>query len=173
MGMQKRILVQPNILILHLKRFVPNFEKRRYDKRHQFVDIPTTLDWQSLTSESTRAESTTSRRLPAHPLAREVSSTDVVADACIQPTVSANSEQSYLLRAVIAHSGASPQAGHYVCYTRCESGTWWLYNDSEVRELGRGQYQRELGRKAYIIVYVLGNHQKFHPLKMAAFGMTS
>ena len=44
--------------------------------------------------------------------------------------------QLYDLRSVIVHLGTSVQAGHYFTVARHETntGTWWLYNDSERKE---------------------------------------
>jgi len=62
----------------------------------------------------------------------------------------------YNLRAVVAHDGASPHSGHYVTYARGETGSWRLFDDSFVKELPNGQDTlRSLGRKAYILFYVL------------------
>lgn len=62
----------------------------------------------------------------------------------------------YNLRSAISHDGASPHSGHYVCYARNEQGAWRLYDDSLVKDLPSGQDTlRSLGRKAYILFYVL------------------
>jgi len=42
--MEKALVSPPRVLVLHLKRFVPNYQMRRYDKQHQRVDIPLQLD---------------------------------------------------------------------------------------------------------------------------------
>jgi len=79
------------------------------------------------------------RRLPAEALAD---------DAALGPI--------YDLRSVIAHDGASPHSGHYTCYARGEKGNWRHYDDSLVREIPADQdILGNLGRKAYILFYVL------------------
>lgn len=42
--MQKHLLEPPRVLMLHLKRFVPNFQRRRFDKCQADVLIPDELD---------------------------------------------------------------------------------------------------------------------------------
>lgn len=62
----------------------------------------------------------------------------------------------YELRSIVSHEGASPHSGHYVCYARGDTGKWRLYDDSLVKELPAEQdTPRSLGRKAYILFYVL------------------
>lgn len=62
----------------------------------------------------------------------------------------------YELRSVVAHDGASPHSGHYVTYARGDTGAWRLYDDSLVKEFPASQDPlRSLGRKAYILFYVL------------------
>eukprot|EP00438_Fugacium_kawagutii_P028392 Skav205705 [mRNA] locus=scaffold608:7442:10114:- [translate_table: standard] len=57
----------PRVLVLHLKRFVPNMEKQCYEKQHQAVDIPSLLDLGATLSGNTGSASPP--RLPARPLA--------------------------------------------------------------------------------------------------------
>jgi len=38
--MEKTLVIPPRTLVLHLKRFVPNVERRRYEKRHQQLAFP-------------------------------------------------------------------------------------------------------------------------------------
>jgi ubiquitin C-terminal hydrolase len=62
----------------------------------------------------------------------------------------------YDLRAIVSHDGASPHSGHYVCYARGSNGSWRLYDDSMVKEYSAtDEPHRNLGRKAYILFYVL------------------
>jgi hypothetical protein len=42
--LEKRLVVTPRLLVLHFKRFIPNLEKRSYDKRHEAVAPPLKLD---------------------------------------------------------------------------------------------------------------------------------
>lgn len=200
--MEKDLAAPPRVLVLHLKRFVPNLEKQRYDKRHQIVEIPSTFDLAAclrgtdesgaVAAASTLASSEvllsgpcpSPARLPARPFAAEVDLPSAVpaspakrpASEMAPSTPSRRSAPSsmavgenalvaaparapglcYSLRAIVAHDGTSPHSGHYVCYARGEEGRWRLYDDSLVRELAAGEEpQHELGRKAYIIFYVL------------------
>jgi len=62
----------------------------------------------------------------------------------------------YNLRSIVAHEGPSPNSGHYVCYARSEKNIWKVFDDSVVKELPAGQEpHHSLGRKAYILFYVL------------------
>jgi len=73
----------------------------------------------------------------------------------LSPTVTGG--PIYELRSIVAHDGASPHSGHYVCYARGDTGKWRLYDDSLVKEVE--DPQRHLGRKAYILFYVLRGRQ--------------
>lgn len=145
--MEKHLTAPPRVLVLHLKRFTPNLEKQRYDKQHQHVDIPSTLDLNAvLGSSAAVGPGFSPPRLPARPLAAE-------ADA---PAAPETPVLQYNLRAVVAHDGGSPHSGHYTCYAHGEDGTWRLYDDSIVRDIPAGQeLHRTLGRLSYIVFYVL------------------
>jgi len=138
----------PRVLALHLKRFVPNMEKQRYEKQHQAVDIPSLLDLGATLSGN--AAGASPPRLPARPLAP-------LAIAPDSPETKASVQLRYGLRAVVAHEGASPRAGHYVCYAKSASGEWRLYDDSRVTRLADGEEPQDLGRKAYMLFYVLNS----------------
>ncbi|CAJ1451677.1 unnamed protein product [Effrenium voratum] len=128
----------PKVMVLHLKRFVPNMEKQIYEKQHQAVRIPSTLDL---------GLACASPRPPARPLAAESPSR-------VSPGSPAG--PSYRLRAVVAHDGPSPRAGHYVCYSCSATGEWSLYDDSRVKRLPVGEEPwSEVGIKAYMLFYVL------------------
>jgi len=135
--LHKAIATPPRILILHLKRFVPNVELQRYDKNHQSIVIPSELDLRQC-----MASGFDERRLPARPLAGEGA------------PHTGEGGLWYDLRSVITHEGASPRSGHYVCYAKSDKDVWRLYDDSVVKELS-GEPYRDLGRKAYILFYVM------------------
>jgi len=132
--LEKQLAFAPKVLVLHLKRFVPNLQRQRYEKQHQSVDIPARLDLAEALSDH-------SGRLPARPFAAEADTGDSSNGLC------------YDLRAVVAHDGGSPDCGHYTCYARSETGVWRLYDDSLVQELGQGP-QAAFGRTAYLLFYV-------------------
>jgi uncharacterized UBP type Zn finger protein len=218
--LSKRITQEPRVLVLHLKRFVPNVQKQIYEKQHQCVDFPTRLDLTACLKEAYSGSSNT--RLPARPLAAEVSAhgtgrwevelsegwkpfsaeeakkledTWIVwpAGECEieargqkytvnfekkeqfnqasqktrrvrrrtlpeSSTGEVSTGPAYDLRSIVAHDGASPHSGHYVCYAKSENGVWRLYDDSRIQELPNGidkELSISLGRKAYILFYVL------------------
>lgn len=153
--MEKRLTSPPRTLVLHLKRFVPNLEKRRYDKRHQSVDFPARFDLQECLGGSSPAQPSVASRLPARPLARH-DSLGSAEKPHAQPVAPPSPPMWYNLRSLVAHDGASPQAGHYVCYAKGEQGAWRLYDDSLVKEMPVGfDPQLQLGQRAYILFYVL------------------
>lgn len=138
--MEKALVSPPRTLVLHMKRFVPNLERQRYDKQHQSVNFPQRFDLQSCLKQ-------TAPRLPARPFAQDTERGEKEGAA---PAL------WYNLRALVSHDGPSPHSGHYVSYAQSDSGTWKLYDDSIVRDLGSAyDPQRELGRSAYILFYVL------------------
>jgi len=144
--MDKLLASLPTVLVLHLKRFVPNVQKQRYDKQHRTVDIPIQLDLQSCLDGPDKV------RLPARPLAAEMGE----AASTKQQNADPASRCLYNLRSVVAREGTSPQSGHYVCYARNAQGAWRLYDDAHVHELQGGpDVLQSIGRKAYIVFYVL------------------
>eukprot|EP00929_Paragymnodinium_shiwhaense_P003765 TRINITY_DN1043_c1_g1_i1.p1 TRINITY_DN1043_c1_g1~~TRINITY_DN1043_c1_g1_i1.p1 ORF type:complete len:627 (+),score=128.31 TRINITY_DN1043_c1_g1_i1:140-2020(+) len=135
----KGLASAPRVLVLHLKRFVPNLATRRYDKQHQSVTCP---QWLDLKAACAGEPSTllVNGRPPARPFAEREE------EAASRPV--------YSLRAAVAHEGDSPFNGHYVCYARGPAG-WRLYNDSVTTSLGPDYVpDAAFGRKAYILFYV-------------------
>jgi len=61
---EARIVTLPRVLILHLKRFLPNFERRTYEKRVDRIEISGRLQLDSYCTKDTR--------LPPPPRARKV-----------------------------------------------------------------------------------------------------
>lgn len=229
--MSKQLTSAPRVLVLHLKRFVPNVEKQRYDKQHQIVGIEPRFDLKDCLRDA-YAGGEVPPRLPARPMAADVEVISNDADTrsashrnavwevhlddgwvlfdplesqSLENAYSASANDScelkvrgqnykytfgtimdqvnkdtnasrpirrrlpaealandvalgpiYDLRSVIAHDGASPHSGHYVCYARGAKGNWRLYDDSQVREIPADKdLLRKLGEKAYILFYVL------------------
>eukprot|EP00930_Biecheleria_cincta_P029471 TRINITY_DN20500_c0_g1_i1.p1 TRINITY_DN20500_c0_g1~~TRINITY_DN20500_c0_g1_i1.p1 ORF type:complete len:556 (-),score=85.80 TRINITY_DN20500_c0_g1_i1:342-2009(-) len=153
--MDKCLAEAPRVLVLHLKRFIPNLEKQCYEKQHQSVKFPLLLDLSAVLA-GTGSNSASPSRLPARPLAADSSSGKEDDCELVEPVATVNDRLCYSLRAVITHEGSSPRSGHYVCYAQGESGTWRLYDDSRVKELSKDESpERHLGSKAYILFYVL------------------
>lgn len=66
----------------------------------------------------------------------------------------------YSLYAVIVHEGSSMGSGHYVCYAKAGNGVWYLFNDSEVRQVSE---QTVLNQSAYILMYESRDERCFYP----------
>ena len=85
--MEKSLTSAPRILVLHLKRFVPNPSRQRYEKQHGNVFIPAELDLSQcvgcLGGGASPAASPAAwpQRPPARPLAAEARSTLLAAPA--------------------------------------------------------------------------------------------
>merc|ERR1712151_181684 len=107
--MHKQLSAIPSVLALHLKRFIPNMAKARYDKQHEAVDIPLELDVFACLGLPTPADSNANARLPARPLASEHNADASGADAISKATTCPQRKATYALRAVVAHDGNSPQ----------------------------------------------------------------
>jgi len=159
--LEKHLAVPPQVLVLHLKRFIPNIEKQCYEKRHQNVDIPPRLDLAAVLG-ITAPMGLSPARLPARPLAASspitVDSPNGASMTRSPSPQAAGESSSYDLQAIVTHEGTTPRSGHYVCYAKSNSGIWRLYDDSRVTELPRGEEpQKKLGQKAYLVFYVLNS----------------
>ncbi|KAL8588917.1 hypothetical protein ACOMHN_012955 [Nucella lapillus] len=69
---------------------------------------------------------------------------------------------SYRLYGVIVHAGSSSSQGHYYCYVKSPSNTWYHMNDSSVHAV---RPQEVFQAEAYVLFYLrdsqkLQNHQK-------------
>jgi len=122
--LRKLLTRPPRVLALHLKRFRYSTFTGGYEKQSASVEVPAELDLAAHTPQP-------------KPGARRA--------------LGARSAQ-YDLQAAVAHDGASPRSGHYVCYTRDGSGVWHMYDDSFVQELREDALQR-MGSHAYILFY--------------------
>ena len=60
------------------------------------------------------------------------------------------SSLTYSLYSVIVHEGSSMGSGHYVCYSKAANGMWYLFNDSDVRQVPE---KTVLAENAYILFY--------------------
>lgn len=205
-NMQKHMTQIPRVLVLHLKRFTPNFKMQRYDKCHQYVDIPMKMDlskdlrefyapdlpdgssssssatggyrWEvQLQNEWREMELQEAMQLEEaihagmaeyHMEARgkmyrydlknrsamlQINEASGVRRSIRRQAADTTPTAMYSLRSIISHEGISPHSGHYVCYAQGAEGKWSLYNDSRVTPVG--DPRQDLGRKAYILCYVL------------------
>ncbi|KAM0933804.1 putative ubiquitinyl hydrolase 1 [Dioscorea sansibarensis] len=56
----------------------------------------------------------------------------------------------YTLYAVVVHLGNSTAGGHYICFTKDDSGHWYKIDDAMVRIV---DVQQVLAQKAYMLLY--------------------
>ncbi|CAK0881703.1 unnamed protein product [Prorocentrum cordatum] len=81
--MEKSLTSAPRVLVLHLKRFVPNPSLQRYEKQHGSVRIPSVLDLSQCVgclgggASAAASPAASPQRPPARPLAAEARSTPV------------------------------------------------------------------------------------------------
>uniref|UniRef100_A0A7S4PT56 Ubiquitin carboxyl-terminal hydrolase n=1 Tax=Alexandrium monilatum TaxID=311494 RepID=A0A7S4PT56_9DINO len=61
-----------------------------------------------------------------------------------------NKEAKYRLYAVIVHQGHTAKSGHYFAFVRHCSGTWYHFNDEQVRAVSE---QQVLRTQAYLLFY--------------------
>lgn len=120
----KRLTRPPRVLALHLKRFRYCTFTGGYEKQSASVAVPAELD---LAAYLPQRKSGARRALGAR-------------------------SALYDLQAAVAHDGATPRSGHYVCYARDGSGIWRMYDDSFVQELREDALHR-IGGHAYILFY--------------------
>jgi len=80
--MSKQLTQAPRVLVLHLKRFVPNLQKQMFEKQHQRVDIPSKLDLKSCLRKAYAGSCADASRssLPARPLAADATRWEVNID---------------------------------------------------------------------------------------------
>ncbi|CAE7322184.1 Usp37 [Symbiodinium sp. CCMP2592] len=145
--LETQLTEAPRLLVLHLKRFVPNVEKQRYEKQHQSVQIPYMLDVENILGKGS-ATGVSPARLPARPLA------STATPAAGAPASEAEPAEAlvYKLRAIVSHEGASPRSGHYVCFAESAKGEWSLFDDSRVKQFAPGEEPwTTLGSKAYML----------------------
>ncbi|CAE7248955.1 USP26 [Symbiodinium necroappetens] len=142
----------PRVLVLHLKRFVPNMEQQRYEKQHQSVQIPYMLDVEDILGKGSTTGPLPELRaprlqgigvqLPLLGISRSIGG--LIAEPAEGPV--------YKLRAIVSHEGASPRSGHYVCYAESAKGEWFLFDDSRVKQFVAGEEPwTTLGSKAYML----------------------
>jgi uncharacterized UBP type Zn finger protein len=158
---KRRVRRTPRVMALHVKRFLPDFVRNRYDKRHDDVQLPVVLDIGPyvlkreeekdgedgvtvLDTGPSRQEWIINRILQLeYPTGSSGSS---VASASVPATASPHTPPSsppapcrYSLRAVVCHGGKTPQSGHYTTWVRHDptergagSASWSFFDDSLV-----------------------------------------
>ncbi|XP_076457371.1 uncharacterized protein LOC143291386 [Babylonia areolata] len=64
----------------------------------------------------------------------------------------------YHLYGVLIHSGLDSMCGHYYCYVKNPSNTWYLMNDGRVESVSPHQVFRD---EAYVLFYLRDKHQNY------------
>jgi len=130
----------PRILILHLKRFRPNFEKMTYEKRSDAVAIPDKLEILNYEWSCTRC--TLKNAGDAQ-----------TCKVCNNPR--GKNSCAYKLKAAVLHQGATAGAGHYVTHVyENEKLGWKRYNDSRVTNIGKFEALSKAKTQAYLLFFV-------------------
>ena len=68
--------------------------------------------------------------------------------------------QTYHLKSVVVHTGASAHSGHYWCVSKhpTPTGDWWMYNDADRRTATQKQVttlgtHRSQSQQSYVLFY--------------------
>ncbi|KAM3174245.1 hypothetical protein ACTXT7_010932 [Hymenolepis weldensis] len=121
----------PQILTIHLKRFIFDYERDVPQKSDDFFSFPMNLDMAPYTVECLASRD--------EPLEGNTNGSD---SRPISPAAESNSTRQvtrYVLRGVVVHSGRA-NGGHYFSYIRSRDQKtgrylWHLFNDSKVSEV--------------------------------------
>ncbi len=159
----------PKALILHLKRFRPNFVRRTYEKRGDRVKVNETLDLARFLKERKDEEwpckqctflnsSTENKCKVCHAekaikmLSQEELDIKKAIEASLVAEVGVST--SYTLQAVVHHQGKGASSGHYVTDVRQTNGAWKRFNDSRVTEVSKNEAAKKAETEGYILFYV-------------------
>lgn len=132
----------PNVLVLHLKRFQPNFKLKTYEKRSDPISVGETIDIAAFLEGNKWA-------CTACTFINESSKHSC--DMCEKerPRVAA---AKYKLQAAVLHQGFGAASGHYVSDVREEHG-WKRYNDSRVKSVSEANSAAKIRKEGYILFY--------------------
>ncbi|GAB5363318.1 hypothetical protein AAMO2058_000872800 [Amorphochlora amoebiformis] len=148
----------PGVLVVHLKRFRPDFEKKTYEKRSDIVKVPPQITLPGKVCNSLEAEesenfgwscpSCTFRNDPLHLIC--------VMCRAERPQSSKRRQTienvEYKLQSVVLHQGFGASFGHYVSLVKEDSG-WKKYNDSRVSPISHSETLGKAGRQGYLLFY--------------------
>lgn len=117
----RRIVSQPKILLLHLKRFSATYERgeMHLHKLSASIRLPRSVSLRLFADESEdRSPGVETPRADSH---------------SPSSTVGTPMNDTYALLSVISHFGSSIQTGHYVCHRREDrSSSWRTFDDERV-----------------------------------------
>jgi len=167
----------PNILVLHLKRFRPNFVKRTYEKKTDRIRISQTLnlpddagsaknlkDWscQKCTFKNAgtipKCQICNTEKPSTIYNENATKDEDIAKDSCLsiknQSGVAKQLATSkYDLQAAVLHQGTTAEAGHYVTHVK-DGKKWKRYNDSHVSAIDDSSSRKKVDNEGYLLFYV-------------------
>jgi len=144
----RRIVSQPRVLLLHLKRFSATYErgKMHLHKLSASIRLPRSVSLRLFADESDD-QSPPGVKTPR-------------ADSPSSSLGVATTDDAYALLSVIAHFGNSIQTGHYVCHRREDrSSSWRTFDDERVTPyVARNDESalvsaQEFERECYVVAY--------------------
>ncbi|KAG1681325.1 hypothetical protein FOA52_007371 [Chlamydomonas sp. UWO 241] len=133
---QVAIYDEPNVLVLHLKRFASSIFGGSGKKIGRHVSYEPKLSLQRFSAESLL-------RMPALG--------EGGGAAAAQQAQPQHPPAGYHLHSVLVHQGGSLGSGHYYAAVRDSGGGWHVANDEDV---GRVSADYALGLQAYLLFYV-------------------
>jgi hypothetical protein len=142
----------PVCLVLHIGRFVPNYDTNKFEKNNSRIVFGQSLDMLpyvnpkvAFVEDQWTCPTCTFENGP---------------DNRAQCSMCAKSRQqdiktTYKLVAVVNHEGSTAYCGHYTTHGRDPQGVWYKYNDSVSRRLNKSEViNAKTHRDGYILMYV-------------------
>jgi len=160
--LHKKIVKLPRVLVLHIKRFLPDPITFTYEKKRDKIlpapvvyldtcsapDVQLPIPLKKSTSQNGNGRS---------PKRRKMDDTNDDESELIMDNSTTRSSRKYLYRlhSIVAHKGSSATFGHYVAYVKDEGKPIWkLFDDSMVIPIEQERVlSPEKSRDGYIYFY--------------------